>query len=338
MCKVRRRLSLFNKIAVALAATSILVPVAGRVSAQGLADSVVATVNGEKILYSDWVKRMEGLRTQDFIISITPLVAKNQTGGQISIESLINAKVVLQYAKKVDLMPSDKDISADFEEAKARADIKQALESKKFTEAEIKDDIRLQRAFYNVATVNVHMTPEEIRAYYDRHTELHGSPEKWNVKAIRVSGKIGLDVVQKALASGMAFDVAATQYSEDPLSKKVGGDIGIVPANDPNLPVNLRVALSSLKVGQVSAPVLLPGSTTDKPIYFLAKLIAKTEAQPVDFEKVKDKILRTALLEKANMGATKLIELRKDCAIVIMLPAYKDVFKPFDKPVAPGKD
>lgn len=316
----------------------LLVTVSKVSSAQAASTDIpVAIVNGEKVLYSEWVKRMEGLRLSDFVISITPLISKPQNGGQISLDSLINAKLVLQYAKKVSLMPTEKQVEADFEEAKARPEIKQALDSKKFTEAEIKDDIRLQRAFYNVATVNIRISKEETRAYFDRHPEIQGTPERWTLKAIRVTGKPLLDIVMKALASGLPFDKAATQYTEDVNSRLIGGDIGTINAADPNMPVSMKNALAGLKVGQVAPPVLLPGSTAAKQIFLIVKLTNRVEGVPVDFEKIKDKVEKTALLEKSNTGANKLAELRKDAAIEILLANYVDLLKSPVKPATGGK-
>lgn len=288
--------------------------------------AVAATVNGETITVDDWIGRMQNLRYQDFVQSVSPLRAKTASAGQVALESLVNSKLVLQYAKKVGLLPSDAELDKAVEDAKKQPGIALALQNKLVTEATLREELKIQRALYNVATVNRNVTQEEVALYYASHQEQYGQPEQWRIAVIRVTSKAAADKVAAELKAGKAFEEVAAQLSEDADSKKRGGELGTFAVNDPGMPAFIREPVSKLKVGETT-PVITSNVGGPTPVYFYLRLLGKKEKTLVPLEQIRPLVERTALFEKVGGGAQKLAELRKDATITVSLSGYQDLFK-----------
>lgn len=284
------------------------------------------TVNGETITVDDWIGRMQNLRYQDFILTPNPFRPKTGTAGQIALEALVNSKIVMQYAKKVSLLPTEAELDASVADAKKQPGIANALQSKLITEAALRDELRLQRALYNVATVNQSVSQAEIAGYYAAHQDAYGQPETWRIGVIRVTSKAAADKVAAELKAGKPFEEVATTLSEDPDTKKRGGELGTFAASDPNIPAFIRDAMSKLKVGETTAPLAStqPGANQ---LYFILRLLAKKEKNQIPLDQVRPMVERAALFEKVGGGAQKVAELRRDAKIEVALAGYQEMFK-----------
>lgn len=298
-------------------------------------EGLAATVNGEKITLGEWASRMQSLRAQDFVASVNPLRLRPGTAGQIALESLINGKLLLQYAARTSLLPSEAEVEAELQNLRQQPAIAQALERNTLTEAQLREQIRFDRAAYNVATINQTISAQEVKAFYDRRPELFGRPEAWRLARIRTTSRAALEKVQAELKKGTPFATVAAQLSEDSEEiKKRGGEIGLIVATDANLPAYVREAVQKLKVGEVTPPLQpapgAAGGTDSKTVFILIRLLEKQEANIQPFEQAKPRAERLALYEKVGGPAAlekKLEEFRKSARIEIHLPEYKDLFK-----------
>jgi foldase protein PrsA len=307
---------------------ALLLGFSSTVSAQSLnGASPAATVNGETITVDDWIARLQNLRYQDFLLSSNPLRIKPGSAGQIALEGLINTKLVMQYAKKVSLLPSDAEIDAAVKEAKLQPSIIKLLETKAITEEALREDMRRQRALFNVATINKSVTPDEVSRFYAAHPERYGQREEWKIGVIRLSTKANADRVAAELKSGKSFESVASGWSEDPDSKRRGGELGTFAAADPSIPAFIKDAVNKMKVGEVSPLLTSNTGAGGSVLYFYIKLLDKKEQKLIPFDQVKAQVERAALFEKSGGGAQKVLELQKDAVIVINIPGYQDMFK-----------
>ena len=292
--------------------------------AQGQGD-VAATVNGEKIGRDEWQRRLETLRASDFANARNPTI----TAGQLALEVLVNQKLLVQYAAKVGLTPSAADIEADLQNLKKQPAIAQALERKAVTEEQLKHDALMQRVYYNIATTNLQVTPDEVKAFYDKHPELFGTPEQWKLAVIAVSSKAKADQVVAELAKGTAFATVAAQMSEDERTKANGGEQPMVPVA--RLPEYIRKAVSALKVGDTSGIVSAPNPNGAPTVFLVIRKLAAVDANIQPFEKVQAVAQRMALMEKATAEQIvdkKMADFRKSASIVVSLPGYEGMNAP----------
>lgn len=289
-------------------------------------DQVAAKVNGDNITVSDWINKMQSLRAQDFIASTSPLQFKNETAGQIALQSLIFVKLLYQFAQKTSLSPSQSDIDSDMKVAEQNPSIAQALASKLLTDQQLREQVKLERTLYNVATVNESCTPDEVKQYYDKHPDKWGTPETWRLSMIQLSSEADANKAMDKLKAGTPFASVASEMSVDTATKANGGDVGTVAANNPNVPQFIKDAVAKLKVGEYS-PVqkaVVNGLT----VYYIIQLVSKKDMTVLPFSQVEPQVEKMALLAKAGgMAAVqkKIADFQKMSSIVINLPGYQNM-------------
>ncbi len=321
--------------------TVCLVLTAGCALAQTTNSGIVAEVNGQPITQQEFYARLQLVTGSDFIASTNPLLFKNVTAGQLVMMMLINQQLVLQYAAKTDLLPKDTDVASEMQALEKEPNISHALSSGIMTDAMLKTEIEYQRAVYNIATINVNVTPTEVQDYYNQHLADYTPPDQWTLSIIRVNSQTKLDQVEKALKAGQDFAAVAKQYSDDPSTRDSGGAFGTVPSNDPQIPVPLRAAITKLSAGQYTDPVAMqtiPARTNQPPqtIWFIAKLTDLKKGAPPSFDTIKGTVERQALFAKAggvDAATKKIATFEKQSSVKILLPGYQDLLS---QPAAPA--
>jgi parvulin-like peptidyl-prolyl isomerase len=293
---------------------------------------VIATVNGEAITQGEFYQRLQRLRAQDFITSVTPLAVRNETAGTLILSSLINERLIVQWATKTNQMPSEKDLESDLERIKRQPAVVKALADGEFTEEKLRYDIKMQRARYNIATTGAAASPAEIEAYYKTHIANYTIAERWTLAGIRVSSAEKAAKVQAELKAGKPFAAVANTYSEDPATKANGGQMNPLAANSPSLPEPIRKAVTPLKAGDISPTIKMEVETQrgkpKTPLWWIIRVVAKEPGKVIPFSEVKDQVERLAVLANAGgytTGDKKIADFRKQSVIRITLPGYKSL-------------
>jgi foldase protein PrsA len=285
---------------------------------------IAAVVNGENITTAQWNTRLRTLRLAHFTAARNP----NVLAGQLALEILVTEKLLLQYAAKTDLLPSAADVEQDMNTLLRQPGIQQMLERKLLTEEDLKQEARVQRAMYNVATINTSISDAEVRAYFDANPEAFGQPEQWRLGVIRVGSREKAEKALEQVRSGTPFATAAAQHSEDERTRQRGGDSGFTTAH--RLPAVIRQAAEPLKVGEVSGVVQATVEGTSQPVFFVLRKLAVREAAMPAFEEVKAAAERLACYAKVGGAAAverKLAPMRQSAKISILLPGYEDLFR-----------
>lgn len=311
-----------------LAVSAIALPAAG-----GPVPDPVAVVNGENISADAWVRRMQSLRAPDFVISANPIRMKASNAGQVALESLINARLLIQYAARTSLLPPDAQVEAELQAQKKVPAIAQALERKLMTEDQLRDTIRANQALYNVVTINVAVTDDEVKAYYDKHPEFFGTPERWQLSTIRTESAADAAKVIATVKGGKSFAAVASEMSTDPEMRARGGDIGTMVAGDMRLPEVVRNAVAKLQVGEMTPPLAVP-QDGGRTLFYVVRLTARQPAVIQPFDEVKERARHGCLFEKAGGTACaekKVEAFRKASQIEVRIPEYSDLYA--EKPV-----
>src|SRR5262249_55520169 len=141
----------------------------GAAQAQGATDKIAARVNGDTITEAEFYDRLQRLRAQDFVVSVNPLEMRSETAGQLTLETLINERLILQWAAKTPQLATDADVNARLEIFEKQPNVAQALANKLISEDTLRNGIRVQRARFNLATTAASVSPPEIEDYYKKH-------------------------------------------------------------------------------------------------------------------------------------------------------------------------
>ncbi|HYA31570.1 MAG TPA: peptidylprolyl isomerase, partial [Thermodesulfovibrionales bacterium] len=250
-----------------LAALLVLALFPGRVGASPLLDRVVAIVDKEVITWSELYRAMEFEMMSSSMKSIgdedkKKLLKENEIA---FLEAMIDRKLQLQLAKRVDISASKEEVA----EAIAGIKKKYSMDDKEFQESLKKEGFTLEE--YNKRLVDhiilsklvsqqvknkIVVSDKELNEYIAKN---RGS--EYRVKQIffRSSDKEGEKAVLEAkaeevlqrLKNGEDFSGLAQRYSDDPTGR-VGGDLGFVKKED--LGKEFVDVLSQIGVGEVSKP------------------------------------------------------------------------------------
>ena len=116
------------------------------------------------------------------------------------------------------------------------------------TDAEISDFYNHNQASFNVPEIQYHLAQIQVTPTLD--------PQVRNLKnddaATPAAADRKIQALYARLRNGDDFATVAQQYSEDPRTSVAGGDMGFVPASSLATNPQLKAAVSSLKVGQIS--------------------------------------------------------------------------------------
>lgn len=287
-------------------------------------ESIVAWVNNDIILKSEYDKRLEQIRAdlaRDGKLKGPQLEQAYNEQVKYAMQQMIDETLLTEKAKELG-------ITADLEVIKAMEKMRQdrklesreALEkeivSQGYTVAEVEDNIRtrylsesvLQREVFNRVTI----TSDEVRKYYDEHQKDFDRPAGVHLREITVltenrgpeevaSQKKKIEEALAAVRKGEDFATTASKYSESQTASE-GGDFGFWTKGE--LSPSLEAVVSKLDKGQITDVLNVTGA------FMIIKLDDKHNGGILPFElaqkEIQDLLWRKALPPKEKEYLTKL--------------------------------
>lgn len=280
----------------------------------GINNTVLATVNSDKITRADLETRMKGTENQleqeygsGYATNTQGKAQLDQAKTQM-LKQMETEKLLIQKAKTLNLMPTDAALNAAVKKQydalrnqaqyKKDADWKTALSQNGYTDATLKAQITTSVITTKVTdymTKNVKVTDKQITDYYNKNTLLYTeNTNTIHLAHILVATKAAADSIEAQLAKGADFATLAKQNSIDTGSKAAGGDLGEhdqANSDSSNAfdPTFMAAALK-LKTGEISAPVqtqygfhiIKCVSRMDYPVKKLADVKASVKATVLD--------------------------------------------------------
>jgi len=225
------------------------------------------------------------------------------------LKKMVNEKLLEQRSKELGLTVSDADLESaikDVEEKNGltREALVRALAAQGTTLEAYRESVRKEILRYKLlsreVSYKVLVTTNEIRNYYNKHSDEYNAEPKIRINRISYTIPEGdeeqkatfykqVEVTRDLLKNGEDFNkVLAGQGSG-----ATGGDMGEVPEADLAAPI--KKALEGLKAGDVSEPVEINGQL------HLFQITARTAAGDDPFELAKDEIEAKLRKEKADI-------------------------------------
>ncbi len=133
-----------------------------------------------------------------------------------------------QFAEAKRCWPTDEQINKRMEVERAKPDYLERLAVWGMSEEVFKEELTLDMAQTNLLIRGIEVTPEEVRAFYQRNadpknpTARYYIPDEIQVTAVATSTEEAARQALRELAMGVPWNVVATRYSEDP-SRRAGG-------------------------------------------------------------------------------------------------------------------
>lgn len=267
---------------------------------------VMAAVNGKEIMRSEldkYYKERLGDNPQQ------PSQEQAQIVRLDILRQLIQDEILQQRAAKLNLAATDEDVNAKLTEMKApytEEQFERLLKQRNMTLDDLKRDVR--RSLTSTRLLNkeieskINITDAEIKTYYDAHKSdfnliepqyhlawivVTGTPaqQAGNLQSNKASSaadaKKKIEALQNRLESGEEFGTVAMNFSEDPNTSSMGGDMGFIQEsalqNDPEV----FAAINKLKPGQITGilPTYAGNGSERKPVGFaIYRLLGKEPA------------------------------------------------------------
>lgn len=202
---------------------------------QKIKDKVVAIVNGEKITKEELEEKLE-----------------RYYGGDV-LREIIKEKVILQEAKKYNILVAEAEVEEEIKKLKSLVGeerYQQLLISSKMDETSFKEKRKIALYERKLIEKIKERTLQEIKI---DDKEIEENLLQVRCKYILVKDeKIAEEVYQFAL-QGEDFGKLAGYYSQDILTKDIGGDLGYITKG--KMEKEIEEVIFSLKIGEITEPV-----------------------------------------------------------------------------------
>lgn len=228
---------------------------------QAEAQTVVATIGGEKIMKTEFNQMFEIFKVQYEQQYGTDIWDKEVDGRKYIdvmkekvLDMLVDIKIQEQEATKAGITATDDEINAEVQKARNYFDSEEKfnefLTSQNMTMDYLKDSIRkdiLVNKLKEKLTVDAAVTDEDVAAYYASNQS-----QFMSIKAshILISDEAKAKEILERVKNGENFNDLALQYSEDPSAKENKGDLGYFRKGD--MVPEFETAAFALQTGQIS--------------------------------------------------------------------------------------
>ena len=265
-------------------------------------DRIVAIVNDEVITLSELQE--EVLKEKE---------SKDIEQEREALNNLIDKRLQLQKARQLGINVTQEEVLEAIEDIKKRNSIPddqfltKRLAEENTTIERYKEDVQnqllLSKLFSREVNTNILIGEEEVERYYKEHEEDFIQPEEVRIRQILLKMPEKADSAEKErmiaiaeevfghLQSGEDFAEIARRYSQDPSAQR-GGDLGFFRRGQ--MIQVLEEVIFSLKVGEISEPVLSPLG------FHILKLEEKKGSSPLSITEVKEKIREILVEEKSE--------------------------------------
>lgn len=235
----------------------------------------VATIDGEEVSYSDWIKSLQG------------------NYGKKELKDLIDHQVVAKLAEDQNITISDKVIERDI----AILTTMQgpiSKESLQKLEKGWRNDIVYRYQLEALLADGNQVTEQEVETYYNKYHKQYQFDQSLQFSHILVSTMDTAEKVYAELEEGASFALLAKEYSIDEDSREAGGYLGFNSANTEFLPSNYFEVAAGLEEYSYSEPFV---TSNGNAILYLHKSLP---SMTFSYEELKPFIRNELALQASN--------------------------------------
>lgn len=242
-------------------------------------ETIVASVDGEKISREQWMAEME------------------RYYGKETLQRMVNQKVMEKAAKEYKIKVTDEEIDLEIALMIASSELDSTLQQ--LDEDELREQIKAQLILEKVLSKDIVIEEEQMETYYKENESLYNIPTTYRASLIVVDTKKEAESVLQELKDGSDFAVLARERSTDQVSASLGGDIGYITSNHSHIDPGIQSAIQELKEGDISSSILLKDGR-----YGILQVKEVKEGKSFPYEDVKGQIKRTLAMEQLSSSIT----------------------------------
>lgn len=292
-----------------------------------VAEVNVAEVNEQKINREEYIMELERVPIPVGTDSIGKPVTVQ--AGYVALRNLIDRALVLELAKKEQVLPTKKQLESELARLKAKKDFEANLLRLGYTEADYLDDLNVELSKFNLRTKGITVTPDSVKKYYDDNLTALTVPEAVKIQLIQCSTEDAAKAVMEA-AKTVDFSQLARENSIHPSRDKDGViEEWMTPSSWPDAVWPLIwTALPNSAVGPFTLDGAVEGEGENAKVtklYLIVKVLERRQKDTPSFESIKDDLTRMLMLSKSKRN------LDKDLAIMRLAAKIKINMPRFDK-------
>lgn len=256
-------------------------------------ERLLVVVNGERITGANYYKRMETLP------GVGAMVAgqfRPAAPGFLALQRLMDETLMLQLARQKGVFPTDAQVDAELRARLAdNPDFVRAFDMLGFSDADVRYDLRVQLAEFNLTTMGVNIADAQVNRYYQDQIKDFTLPKRYRLRIVAVTTPEAKAKVDADIAAGKAFADIARQHSQDVATRANGGLMGDIP--EASLGANIRPLVTGLRAGQTTP--WLTGATGTEMRIFLESILEQ-RVLPLD-DKLRAQIRRDLMIQRGSV-------------------------------------
>lgn len=239
---------------------------------------VVAKIGNDQITRETWLYEIE------------------QAYGKEVLEALINEKVTEKLKEKYDIKVNPIEVERELRMIKMM--YAGTINGEVVNEEEWKKQIENNIVIEEIITKDVAIDEEEMKKYYEDNKVFYDIPDAYHLSHIVVKSLEEAEQVGRELAEGSNYKTLALEWSIDPLTASLGGDIGFIAEGDSQFPEQYIETAQQLKPNEWSGPV----QTNEG--YAILLLHEHVEGVTYTYDEMKNQIRRQIALKQLDAPMT----------------------------------
>lgn len=241
------------------------------------------------------------------------------------LNQLIIGELMYQVSKNTPVADLDKKMNDAVAKLKARfkstEEYEKGLKEQGMTEKQLRELIRRNLVIENhiekAVVAKVTVSPEEVKAFYDKNPESFTMPEQVRASHILITvdakateadkqkARAKAEDLLKQIKGGADFATLAKEQSGCPSSKE-GGDLGYFSKGQMVKPFEETVW--GMKIGEISNVVETQFG------YHIIKLTGRKQSEKIAFNTIKDRVEQNLKQQKIGAGINAMLETAKKSA------------------------
>lgn len=193
--------------------------------------NVIATVNGEVIPRAEFELELgREAQAMEGVASHTP--EQIEPYKQTLLATMIERIVLLQAARAAQVTVTAEEVdrrmlalASEYPAGTFDEMLSQTHTTRTELTRKTHDQLIIEKLFHDQVFSRIAVTEDQIRRYFDEHTDEYAEPEQVHALQIIVKGLDDAKKIQQLLWQGKKFQELARRYSLSP-DAKVGGDLG----------------------------------------------------------------------------------------------------------------
>jgi foldase protein PrsA len=214
------------------------------------------------------------------------------------LNQMLDREAIQMEAEEIGLKLTRDDINQELKRMQQGYDsVNQFYKSMKeqvgMSEAELREDVNYKLLLEGIATKDIVVSDDEIKAYMNEHIDEFKNTVQLHLEQIEVGNMKEALIVLDLLNKGEDFEKVAKDTSTDTATASDGGDLGWVEEDDPFVPAPIMQAVKALKISEISGPIAVDGK------YYIIHLLDRKENSKGTPEEIKAGLRKQLALQKA---------------------------------------